>query len=55
MTPLPPTMQPSNGIEVMGTAEPNSIVTVTDSSGNILCTAPVDAVGNWSCTMNPNQ
>ncbi|MDR1450319.1 MAG: Ig-like domain-containing protein [Propionibacteriaceae bacterium] len=38
------------GMEVAGTAEPNSDVTVKDGdTGVTLCTAHADATGHWSC------
>jgi hypothetical protein len=58
-TPLPQPIltSPGNGGSVAtttptftGTATPGSTVTVTDSSGAVICTAVVDASGNYSCT-----
>ncbi|WP_251276931.1 Ig-like domain-containing protein, partial [Enterobacter hormaechei] len=39
---------PSNGITLTGTAEPGSVVTLIDGSGNPFGQAPVDSNGNWS-------
>lgn len=35
---------------IKGTGEPDATVTVKDKDGNTLCTAKVDAHGNWHCT-----
>jgi MYXO-CTERM domain-containing protein len=35
---------------ISGTAEPFSTVAVTDSSGNVICTAVASSSGVWSCT-----
>lgn len=32
-----------------GTAEPNTTVTVRGPTGDVICTARVDAAGNWAC------
>jgi cysteine-rich repeat protein len=33
-----------------GTAEPGSTIVVTDANGAVICTATVDALGDWRCT-----
>ena len=56
--PLAPAITgPANGSQVTnqqpqisGTGSPGDTVTVTDGSGNVVCTATVQAGGTWSCT-----
>jgi hypothetical protein len=49
--PPPPVIQPSNGDEVSGTAEPGSTVTIT--TGGAPLSAVADSNGNWSVTVVP--
>ncbi|HEL3864021.1 TPA: BapA prefix-like domain-containing protein [Stenotrophomonas maltophilia] len=48
VAPAAPVVNPSNGITLTGTAEPGSVVTLIDGSGNPFGQAPVDSNGNWS-------
>ncbi|MBO9624080.1 MAG: BapA prefix-like domain-containing protein [Sphingomonas sp.] len=50
IAPAAPVIAPTNGAELVGTAEPGSTVTVTDSLGNVIGTDVADAGGNWSVT-----
>ena len=50
VAPAAPVINPSNGTELSGTAEPNSAVTITDGSGNPIGQVTVDGNGNWSYT-----
>ncbi|WP_143491959.1 Ig-like domain-containing protein, partial [Pseudomonas sp. B19(2017)] len=50
LAPAAPVVNPSNGAVINGTAEPNSTVTLTDSSGNTIGQATADGSGNWSFT-----
>ncbi|KFF34797.1 hypothetical protein G039_0313865 [Pseudomonas aeruginosa VRFPA01] len=43
-------VNPSNGAEISGTAEPGASVTLTDGSGNPIGQATADGSGNWSFT-----
>ena len=53
-TPPPaPSMSPSNGQIINGTAEPGTTVTVRDGAGTVLGSAPVGTDGNW--TLFPDQ
>lgn len=47
-----PTIAPSNGTIITGTAEPNSSVTITLPGGGTVV-VPVDSNGHWSYTPNP--
>uniref|UniRef100_UPI002116FC67 Ig-like domain-containing protein n=1 Tax=Sphingomonas sp. dw_22 TaxID=2721175 RepID=UPI002116FC67 len=51
--PAAPTIDPSNGTALTGTAEPGSIVTLTDGSGNPIATVTADGSGNWGFTPTP--
>ncbi|KAB0546849.1 BapA prefix-like domain-containing protein [Pseudomonas argentinensis] len=48
-----PTLNPSNGVLLSGTAEAGSTVVITGAGGAPLGTALVDANGNWSTTLTP--
>ena len=49
--PKPGDVANADPLEVAGTAEPGSTVTVEDGDGNVLCTATADPVtGAWSCS-----
>lgn len=53
LTPPPttaPSVDPSNGVEVTGTAEAGATVVLTDAAGNILGQADIAADGSWSFT-----
>ncbi|MBG4766872.1 BapA prefix-like domain-containing protein, partial [Pseudomonas aeruginosa] len=50
VAPSAPVVEPSNGSELSGTAEPGSSVTLTDGNGNPLGQTTADANGNWSFT-----
>ncbi|MHA5687117.1 Ig-like domain-containing protein, partial [Pseudomonas aeruginosa] len=43
-------VNPSNGAEISGTAEPGATVTLTDGSGNPIGQVTADGSGNWSFT-----
>ncbi|MCL2482443.1 MAG: Ig-like domain-containing protein [Propionibacteriaceae bacterium] len=46
--PAPPVVNVANATTVSGTAEPNSIVTITWPDGTVTGNIPVDANGNWT-------
>ncbi|WP_337248747.1 Ig-like domain-containing protein [Leucobacter luti] len=48
-----PTVQPTDGESVSGTAEPGSTVKVKDADGNVLCETVAAPDGRWSCTLEP--
>ncbi|MBG4753340.1 Ig-like domain repeat protein, partial [Pseudomonas aeruginosa] len=48
--PAAPVVNPSNGAEISGTAEPGATVTLTDGSGNPIGQVTADGSGNWSFT-----
>ncbi len=50
VAPATPTVDPSNGTTLSGTAEPGSSVTLTDGNGNPIGQTTADANGNWSFT-----
>ncbi|WP_133972695.1 Ig-like domain-containing protein, partial [Pseudomonas sp. JV551A1] len=50
VTPAAPVVEPSNGSEISGTAEPGSTITLTDGSGNPIGQTTADGSGNWSFT-----
>ncbi|MDT0565640.1 Ig-like domain-containing protein, partial [Pseudomonas aeruginosa] len=50
VAPAAPVVNPSNGAEISGTAEPGATVTLTDGSGNPIGQVPADGSGNWSFT-----
>ncbi|HGM4514670.1 TPA: Ig-like domain-containing protein, partial [Pseudomonas aeruginosa] len=50
VAPSAPVVEPSNGSELSGTAEPGSSVTLTDGNGNPIGQTTADANGNWSFT-----
>ncbi|WP_437126060.1 Ig-like domain-containing protein, partial [Pseudomonas aeruginosa] len=50
VAPTAPVVEPSNGSELSGTAEPGSSVTLTDGNGNPIGQTTADANGNWSFT-----
>ncbi|AHK17663.1 Ig-like domain-containing protein [Thalassolituus oleivorans] len=45
-----PTVNPTSGNEVSGTAQAGSTVEVKNTSGALLCTTVVDSSGNYICT-----
>ncbi len=52
---LPPTISPTDGDVITGTAEPNATVRIIDpTSGLTLCTATADGSGNFSCDLSPD-
>ena len=51
--PAAPLLNPSTGVEVTGTAEVASTVTITDAGGVVLCTTVAGATGNFSCVLSP--
>ncbi|WBH46545.1 hypothetical protein PALA7_03297 [Pseudomonas aeruginosa] len=50
VAPSAPVVEPSNGSELSGTAEPGSSVTLTDGNGNPIGQTTADANGNWTFT-----
>ncbi|HGP3192869.1 TPA: Ig-like domain-containing protein, partial [Pseudomonas aeruginosa] len=50
VAPAAPVVNPSNGAEISGTAEPGATVTLTDGSGNPIGQVTADGSGNWSFT-----
>ncbi|MDD1012712.1 Ig-like domain-containing protein [Pseudomonas rubra] len=50
IAPAAPTVNPSNGSSLGGTAEANSKVIITDGSGNPIAQVTADGSGNWSYT-----
>jgi len=48
-----PVVNPTNGSEVTGTAEPGSTVEVKDNHGNTLCSTTAGTTGTFSCVPNP--
>ncbi|HGT2711641.1 TPA: Ig-like domain-containing protein [Pseudomonas aeruginosa] len=48
VAPSAPVVEPSNGSELSGTAEPGSSVTLTDGNGNPIGQTTADASGNWT-------
>ncbi|KPD32002.1 BapA prefix-like domain-containing protein [Pseudomonas aeruginosa] len=50
VAPSAPVVEPSNGSELSGTAEPGSSVTLTDGNGNTIGQVTADANGNWTFT-----
>ncbi|MBH4153510.1 BapA prefix-like domain-containing protein [Pseudomonas aeruginosa] len=50
VAPNAPVVEPSNGSELSGTAEPGSSVTLTDGNGNPIGQTTADTNGNWSFT-----
>src|SRR5690606_40923827 len=50
VAPAAPVLDPSNGTEISGTAEPGSTVALTDGSGNPIGETTADGSGNWSFT-----
>ena len=50
VAPSAPSVNPSNGTVISGTAEPNSTVTLTDGSGNPIGQVMADGSGNWTYT-----
>ncbi len=52
---LPPTVSPTDGDVITGTAEPNATVRIINpTSGLTLCTATADGSGNFSCDLSPD-
>ncbi|MBO3616661.1 Ig-like domain-containing protein, partial [Pseudomonas aeruginosa] len=45
-----PTVYPSNGTTLSGTAEPGATVTLTDGNGNPIGQVTAEGSGNWSFT-----
>ncbi|MCS8860621.1 Ig-like domain-containing protein, partial [Pseudomonas aeruginosa] len=50
VAPAAPVVNPSNGAEISGTAEPGATVTLTDGNGNPIGQVTADGSGNWSFT-----
>ncbi|EKF6773363.1 BapA prefix-like domain-containing protein, partial [Pseudomonas aeruginosa] len=50
VAPNAPVVEPSNGSELSGTAEPGSSVTLTDGNGNPIGQVTADGSGNWTFT-----
>ncbi|MGX8980982.1 Ig-like domain-containing protein, partial [Pseudomonas aeruginosa] len=50
VAPTTPTVNPSNGSSLSGTAEPGSTVILTDGNGNPIGQVTADGSGNWSFT-----
>ncbi len=50
VAPAAPVVEPSNGSEISGTAEPGSTVILTDGSGNPIGQTTADGNGDWSFT-----
>ncbi|SDQ70271.1 hypothetical protein SAMN05216487_3380 [Pseudomonas sp. UC 17F4] len=50
VAPLAPTINPSNGSSLSGTAEANSKVIISDGNGNPIAEVTADGSGNWSYT-----
>ncbi|MDV6829890.1 Ig-like domain repeat protein, partial [Pseudomonas aeruginosa] len=50
VAPAAPVVNPSNGAEISGTAEPGATVTLADGSGNPIGQVTADGSGNWSFT-----
>ncbi|MBH9400168.1 BapA prefix-like domain-containing protein, partial [Pseudomonas aeruginosa] len=50
VAPSAPVVEPSNGSELSGTAEPDSSVTLTDGNGNPIGQVTADGSGNWTFT-----
>ncbi|WP_209217956.1 Ig-like domain-containing protein [Pseudomonas aeruginosa] len=50
VAPATPTVDPSNGTTLSGTAEPGSSVTLTDGNGNPIGQVTADGSGNWTYT-----
>ncbi|WP_309544978.1 Ig-like domain-containing protein [Pseudomonas aeruginosa] len=50
VAPATPTVDPSNGTTLSGTAEPGATVTLTDGNGNPIGQVTADGSGNWSFT-----
>ncbi|MBA4996367.1 Ig-like domain-containing protein, partial [Pseudomonas aeruginosa] len=50
VAPAAPVVNPSNGAEISGSAEPGATVTLTDGSGNPIGQVTADGSGNWSFT-----
>ena len=48
-----PTLNPSNGVALSGTAEAGSTVIISAAGGAQIGTALVDADGNWSTILDP--
>ncbi|MFF1574587.1 Ig-like domain-containing protein [Leifsonia sp. NPDC058292] len=51
--PSAPTIDPTNGSVVTGSAEPGNTVTVTDAAGNVIGETKADENGQWSLVPNP--
>ncbi|MBO3630895.1 hypothetical protein J5N94_13370, partial [Pseudomonas aeruginosa] len=50
VAPAAPVVNPCNGAEISGTAEPGATVTLTDGSGNPIAEVTADGSGNWTYT-----
>ncbi|MEY1659153.1 Ig-like domain-containing protein, partial [Pseudomonas aeruginosa] len=50
VAPNAPVVEPSNGSELSGTAEPGSSVTLTDGNGNPIGQTTADGSGTWTFT-----
>ncbi|MGP3621996.1 Ig-like domain-containing protein, partial [Pseudomonas aeruginosa] len=50
IAPATPTVNPSNGSSLSGTAEPGSTVILTDGNGNPIAEVTADGSGNWTYT-----
>ncbi|MCP1626221.1 Ig-like domain-containing protein [Pseudomonas nitroreducens] len=53
VAPPPPTIEPSNGTELAGTAEANATVVLTDGNGNLIGTTVANGSGDWEFTPSP--
>ncbi len=53
VAPQAPVVNPSNGAQLVGTAEAGSTVTIRDSSGRMIGQTTADVDGNWSLTPSP--
>ncbi|MCR7500744.1 Ig-like domain-containing protein, partial [Pseudomonas aeruginosa] len=50
VAPATPVIDPSNGVELSGTAEPGVRVILTDGNGNPIGQTLADGSGNWTFT-----
>jgi len=53
VAPPPPSIQPSNGTELAGTAEANATVILHDGNGNLIGSAQANGSGAWEFTPSP--
>lgn len=54
IAPSAPTIDPSNGATLSGTAEPNSTVRLVDGNNDLIGNAATDAFGNWTFPVTPS-